>query len=45
VIFRWPACDKWYVHPDPSVSPLLSNRIDAEEASVADFRSPHDSIR
>jgi hypothetical protein len=32
---------KWYVHPDPSVSPLLSEGLDDEEASVAEFRSSH----
>ena len=28
---------KWYVHPDPSASPLLSEGLDEEQASVMDL--------
>jgi hypothetical protein len=28
---------KWYVHPDPSASPLLSDGLDEEKESVLDF--------
>ena len=28
---------KWYVHPDPSASPLLSDGLDEEKASVEDL--------
>jgi hypothetical protein len=28
---------KWYVHPDPSASPLLSDGLNEEKASVLDL--------
>jgi hypothetical protein len=28
---------KWYVHPDPSADPLLSNGLNEEKASVLDL--------
>jgi hypothetical protein len=36
---------KWYVHPDPSASPLLSDGLDEEKASVLDFSDAYELER
>ena len=36
---------KWYVHPDPSASPLLSDGLDDEKASVLDFTDAYELER
>jgi hypothetical protein len=36
---------KWYVHPDPSASPLLSYGLDEEKASVLDFSDSYEIER
>jgi hypothetical protein len=36
---------KWYVHPDPSASPLLSYGLDDEKASVLDFSDAYELER
>jgi hypothetical protein len=36
---------KWYVHPDPSASPLLSEGLDEEKASVLDFADAYELER
>jgi hypothetical protein len=36
---------KWYVHPDPSVSPLLSEGLDEEETSVLDLTDVYELER
>jgi len=33
---------KWYVHPDPNVSPLLSQGLSKESSSVSDFSEAYD---
>jgi hypothetical protein len=33
---------KWYVHPVPSVSPLLSDGLDEEKESVLDLTEAYD---
>jgi hypothetical protein len=33
---------KWYVHPDPSASPLLSDGLDEEKPSVVDFSAAYE---
>jgi hypothetical protein len=33
---------KWYVHPDPSASPLLSDGLNEEKASVVDLTDAYD---
>ena len=33
---------KWYVHPDPAASPLLSAGLDEETASVSDFTDAYE---
>jgi hypothetical protein len=36
---------KWYVHPDPSASPLLSDGLDEEKASDLDFTEAYELER
>ena len=36
---------KWYVHPDPSASPLLSDGLNEEKASVLDFTDAYELER
>jgi hypothetical protein len=36
---------KWYVHPDPSASPLLSEGLNEEKASVSDFTDAYELER
>lgn len=36
---------KWYVHPDPSASPLLSDGLNDERPSVSDFSDVYDVER
>jgi len=36
---------KWYVHPDPSASPLLSDGLNEEKASVLDFADAYELER
>jgi hypothetical protein len=36
---------KWYVHPNPSASPLLSYGLDEEKASVLDFTDAYELER
>ena len=33
---------KWYVHPDPSASPLLSEGLHQEKASVEDLTDAYE---
>jgi hypothetical protein len=33
---------KWYVHPDPSASPLLSDGLNEENASIVDFTDAYE---
>jgi hypothetical protein len=33
---------KWYVHPAPSASPLLSDGLDEEKLSVMDFADAYE---
>jgi hypothetical protein len=36
---------KWYVHPDPSASPLLSDGLNEEKASVEDLTDAYELAR
>ena len=36
---------KWYVHPDPSASPLLSAGLNEEKASVLDITDVYELVR
>ena len=36
---------KWYVHPDPAASPLLSDGLNEEKASEADFTDAYEVER
>ena len=36
---------QWYAHPDPAVSPLLSDGLDEEKPSVSDFTDAYEIER